>query len=215
MKKIALAAGAAVLAALAWIAAGTTPNVTMLPRPVRSASRAAVLPGPVPSLDPSPSPIVPTPIVPTPPGEAPRPLTMPVSGVDPSTIHDMFDEMRGGATRRHDALDILAPRGTPVVAADDGTVRKLFTSVPGGLTVYEFDPDQRYCYYYAHLDAYAAGLHEGQILKRGDLIGYVGTTGNAPKDTPHLHFAVIHLDPDRRWWTGTAIDPFPLLYRPK
>jgi murein DD-endopeptidase MepM/ murein hydrolase activator NlpD len=137
---------------------------------------------------------------------------MPVSGIDPSSIHDMFDEMRG-TTRRHDALDILAPRNTPVVAADDGTVKKLFTSVPGGLTVYEFDPDQRYCYYYAHLDAYAPGLHEGQLLHRGDLVGYVGTTGNAPKDTPHLHFAVIRLDPDKRWWTGTAINPYPLLYR--
>jgi peptidoglycan LD-endopeptidase LytH len=138
---------------------------------------------------------------------------MPVSGIDPSSIHDTFDEMRGGATRRHDALDILAPRGTPVVATDDGTVKKLFTSVAGGLTVYQFDPDQRHCYYYAHLDAYAPGLHEGQILRRGDLIGYVGTTGNAAKDTPHLHFAVIRLDPDERWWTGTAIDPYPLLYK--
>ena len=129
-------------------------------------------------------------------------------------MRDMFDEMRGGDTRRHDAIDILAPRGTPVVATDDGIVKKLFTSVPGGLTVYEFDPDQRYCYYYAHLDAYAPGLHEGQLLRRGEVLGYVGTTGNAPKDTPHLHFAVIRLDPDKRWWTGTAINPYPLLYSP-
>jgi murein DD-endopeptidase MepM/ murein hydrolase activator NlpD len=139
-------------------------------------------------------------------------MIMPVAGIDPSTIHDMFDEMRGG-TRRHEALDILAPRGTPVVATDEGIVKKLFTSVPGGLTVYQFDPDERYCYYYAHLDAYAPGLHEGQVLHRGDLVGYVGTTGNAPKDTPHLHFAVIRLDADKRWWTGTAIDPYPLLYK--
>jgi murein DD-endopeptidase MepM/ murein hydrolase activator NlpD len=206
MKKIAFAAGGAVLAGLAWIAAGTTPNATMLPPPARSVARAEAIPSPAPTLAPSP-------IVPTPPGDAPRPLIMPVAGIDPSTIHDMFDEMRGGSTRRHDALDILAPRGTPVVAADDGTIKKLFTSVPGGLTVYEFDPDQRYCYYYAHLDAYAPGLHEGQLLRRGDIIGYVGTTGNAPKDTPHLHFAVIHLDPDKRWWTGTPINPYPLLYR--
>jgi len=140
---------------------------------------------------------------------------MPVLGIDPGSIHDTFDEMRGGATRRHDALDILAPRGTPIVATDDGMVKKLFTSVPGGLTVYQFDPDQRYCYYYAHLEAYAPGLHEGQILHRGDLVGYVGTTGNAAKDTPHLHFAVIRLDPDKRWWTGTAINPYPLLYKPR
>jgi peptidoglycan LD-endopeptidase LytH len=172
--------------------------------------------GPISTAAPSPSSKEAlSPIIPTPPGEEPRPLIMPVAGIDPSSIHDMFDEMRGGSTRRHDALDILAPRGTPVVAADDGMVKKLFTSVPGGLTVYEFDPDQRYCYYYAHLDAYAPGLHEGQLLRRGDLVGYVGTTGNAPKDTPHLHFAVIRLDPDKRWWTGTPINPYPLLYHPR
>jgi len=201
MKKLAFAAGAALIAGLSWMASGTTPNT--LPPPVRQ------------SMPPTQTFIVPTPalIVPTPPGDAPRPLTMPVAGIDPSSIHDNFDEMRGGSTRRHDALDILTPRGTPVVATDDGTVKKLFTSVPGGLTVYEFDPDQRYCYYYAHLDAYASGLHEGQLLRRGDLVGYVGTTGNAPKDAPHLHFAVIRLDPDKRWWTGTPINPFPLLYR--
>jgi murein DD-endopeptidase MepM/ murein hydrolase activator NlpD len=205
MKKIAFAAGAAVLAALAWIASGTTPNTATLPPPVRIA-RAEALPSVEAARAPSP-------ITPTPPGDAPRPLIMPVVGIDPSSIHDMFDEMRGGSTRRHDALDILAPRGTPVVATDDGSVKKLFTSVPGGLTVYEFDPDQRYCYYYAHLDAYAPGLHEGQLLRRGDIVGYVGTTGNAPKDTPHLHFAVIRLDPDKRWWTGTPINPYPLLYK--
>jgi murein DD-endopeptidase MepM/ murein hydrolase activator NlpD len=207
MKKIAFAAGAIVLAALAWMASGTTPNITTSRPPVRIA-RAEALPPPS-SVAIEPSPIVPTP------GDAPRPLMMPVAGIDPSSIHDMFDEMRGGSTRRHDALDILAPRGTSVVAADDGTIRKLFTSVPGGLTVYEFDPDQRYCYYYAHLDAYAPGLHEGQLLRRGDLVGYVGTTGNAPKDTPHLHFAIIRLDRDKRWWTGTPINPYPLLYRPR
>jgi len=214
LKKIAMALGAAVLAALAWIAAGTTPNDTTVP-PVRSPSRADVLrSSPTPSLPPSLSTsLSPSPIVPTPPGEGPRPLITPVPGIEPSTIHDNFDEMRGGATRRHEALDILAPRGTPVVAADDGAVKKLFTSVPGGLTVYEFDPDQRYCYYYAHLDAYAPGLHEGQLLHRGELVGYVGTTGNAPKDAPHLHFAVIHLDPDKRWWTGTPINPYPLLHK--
>lgn len=191
---------AAGVAGLAWMAAGTTPNGSApLSPPQRAALPKAVTPAPSPVL--------------LTPAEAPRPLSMPVLGIDPSTIHDTFDEMRGGATRRHDALDILAPRGTNVVATDDGTVKKLFTSVPGGLTVYQFDPDQRYCYYYAHLDAYAPGLHEGQILRRGDLIGYVGTTGNAAKDTPHLHFAVIRLDPDKRWWTGTAIDPYPLLYK--
>ena len=204
-KKLGWTFGAASVAGLAWMASGTTQNVVAPTPAARQATRTnAALP------------VVPvTPRMLLTPGEGPRSLTMPVEGIDPSTIHDSFDEMRGGDTRRHDALDILAPRGTNVIATDDGTVKKLFTSVAGGLTVYQYDPDQRYCYYYAHLDAYAMGLHEGQILKRGDLIGYVGTTGNAPKDTPHLHFAVIKLDPDRRWWTGTAIDPYPLLYKPR
>jgi len=142
--------------------------------------------------------------------DAPRPLIVPVAGVARTAMHDTFDEARG--TRRHEAIDILAPRGTPVIAADDGVVQKLFTSVAGGLTVYEFDPDQRFCYYYAHLDSYAAGLHEGQPLRRGEILGYVGTSGNAPKDTPHLHFALIRLDPDRRWWKGMYVNPYPFLF---
>lgn len=145
-------------------------------------------------------------------GSAPRPLLVPVSGIDPSSLHDMFDEVRGN--RRHEAIDLLAPRGTPVIASDDGVVKKLFTSVPGGLTIYQFDPDETYCYYYAHLDHYTAGLHEGQHLQKGEVIAYVGTTGNAPKETPHLHFAVIRLDPDKRWWKGTYVNPYPLLYKP-
>ena len=142
----------------------------------------------------------------------PHQLSMPVAGVDPRTLRDNFSERRSG-TRAHEALDILAPRGTKVLAADDGVVRKLFTSVPGGLTVYEFDPEEQYCYYYAHLDGYAPDLHEGQRLRKGDLVGTVGTTGNAPKGTPHLHFAISRLDPDKRWWTGTPIDPYPLLVK--
>lgn len=143
---------------------------------------------------------------------APGELSMPIANVDPHALRDDFAETRGGA-RRHEAVDILAPRGTPVLAAHDGIVRKLFTSVPGGLTVYEFDLDERYCSYYAHLDGYAPGLHEGQRLKRGDLVGYVGTTGNAPKNTPHLHVAVSVLGPDEGWWTGTPIDPYSLLVK--
>ena len=139
-----------------------------------------------------------------------RPLIIPVAGVQAAALHDMFDERRGGG-RKHEAIDIMAPRGTPVLATDEGSVKKLFTSVPGGLTVYQFAPDGRYCYYYAHLDSYAAGLHEGQQLKRGELVGYVGTTGNAPKNAPHLHFAIFLLDAERRWWKGTPINPYPLL----
>lgn len=141
--------------------------------------------------------------------DAPRAMILPVAGVPRSAIHDMFNDARGG--RRHEAIDIMAPTGTPVIATDDGVVKKLFTSKPGGLTVYQFDPDQRFCYYYAHLDRYAPGLHEGQLLKRGEVLGYVGTTGNAPKNAPHLHFALIRLDKDRRWWKGTYVNPYPLL----
>jgi murein DD-endopeptidase MepM/ murein hydrolase activator NlpD len=155
----------------------------------------------------------PPPVVPNEPpsmrdADAPRAMIIPVAGVGHSAIRDMFNESRGN--RRHEAIDILAPKGTPVIATDDGVVKKLFTSKPGGLTVYQFDPDQRFCYYYAHLDRYAPGLHEGQLLRRGEVLGYVGTTGNAG-NTPHLHFALIRLDKERRWWKGTYVNPYPSL----
>ena len=137
-----------------------------------------------------------------------RSLRMPVEGFDLHALRDNFAEKRG--TRVHEAIDLLAPRGTPVLAVDDGVVKKLFTSAAGGLTVYEFDPTQSYAYYYAHLDRYADGLAEGKLLKKGDRIGYVGTTGNAPAGTPHLHFTVYKLGPDKRWWEGTPINPYPL-----
>lgn len=141
---------------------------------------------------------------------AARPLIVPVAGVAPTALSDMFDDARGG--RRHEAIDILAPTGTKVFAVDDGTVAKLFTSKPGGLTVYQFDPQGRLAYYYAHLDRYAEGLKEGMALRRGDLVGYVGTSGNAG-DTPHLHFAVFRLGPERRWWEGDPVNPYPALSR--
>jgi murein DD-endopeptidase MepM/ murein hydrolase activator NlpD len=134
---------------------------------------------------------------------------MPVDGVDEDDLHDAFAEARGG--RAHEALDIMAPRGTPVRAVEDGRIEKLFTSKAGGLTIYQFEPSGMFCYYYAHLDRYAEGLHEGQRIERGDVIGYVGTTGNAPPNAPHLHFAITRLAPDRRWWSGTPINPYPVL----
>ena len=138
-----------------------------------------------------------------------RRLAVPVEGVRAADLRDTFAEGRPG--HRHEAIDIAAPRGTAVLATDDGTVAKLFTSVPGGLTIYQFDPEQRYAYYYAHLDRYAEGLREGMRLRRGDVIGYVGTTGNAPADAPHLHFAVFRLGPEKQWWKGEAVDPYPIL----
>jgi murein DD-endopeptidase MepM/ murein hydrolase activator NlpD len=137
-----------------------------------------------------------------------RQLAFPLEGGDRRTLRDNFEERRGSL--RHEALDILAARGTPVVAVDDGVVSKLFTSVRGGLTVYQFDPAGDYCYYYAHLDRYAEGLVEGQPLRKGQRVGYVGTTGNAPPNTPHLHFTIFKLGPEKRWWEGVALNPFPL-----
>jgi peptidoglycan LD-endopeptidase LytH len=146
------------------------------------------------------------------PGSLPQSLLIPVAGVEARELHQSFTDKRG-SNRVHEALDIAAPLGTPVVAVDDGVVRKLFDSKAGGITVYQFDPTGTYCYYYAHLDAYAPGLREGQQVRRGELLGYVGTSGNAPKDAPHLHFAIARLDADRNWWGGTPIDPYPLLTR--
>jgi murein DD-endopeptidase MepM/ murein hydrolase activator NlpD len=142
----------------------------------------------------------------------PQGLLVPVEGVKAGQVSDTFGQARG-TERRHEALDIMAPRGTRVLAAADGKVVKLFNSKPGGLTVYEFDPTRTYAYYYAHLDRYADGLQEGMELKRGDLVGYVGSTGNARAEAPHLHFAVVELTPEKEWWKGTAIDPYPLLER--
>ena len=139
-----------------------------------------------------------------------RDLTMPVDGVDGDDLRDTFHETRAG-TRPHEALDIMAPRGTPVRAVRDGHIEKLFTSVAGGLTIYQFEPTGAYAYYYAHLDRYASGLREGQTVARGELIGYVGSSGNASPDAPHLHFAIFRLGPDRRWWEGLALNPYPLL----
>ena len=137
-----------------------------------------------------------------------RRLEVPVEGIDRKTLRDSFAEGRAGHV--HEAIDILAPRGTPVVAVEDGRIEKLFTSKQGGLTIYQFDPSRRYCYYYAHLDRYAAGLTQGQAVKRGQVIGYVGISGNAPPKTPHLHFTIFKLAEDKRWWKGAPINPFPL-----
>lgn len=135
-----------------------------------------------------------------------RPLIVPVAGVAPSALIDTYTQSRG--ERSHEAIDIMAPRGTPVHAVDDGKLVKLFNSKPGGLTVYQFDPEGNLAYYYAHLDRYAPGLREGMQLRRGDLIGYVGVTGNSAPDAPHLHFAVFRLGPEQQWWKGEPVNPY-------
>jgi murein DD-endopeptidase MepM/ murein hydrolase activator NlpD len=136
-----------------------------------------------------------------------RSLHLPLKDVTPKDLHSSFDEMRG-RSRQHEAIDILSPRHTPVVAVDDGCVARLFESKAGGITVYQFDPTLTYTYYYAHLERYADELEEGDPVRRGQVIGYVGTSGNAPPDTPHLHFAIFIMGVERRWWEGTPIDPF-------
>lgn len=137
-------------------------------------------------------------------------LLIPVDGIKLAQLSDNFDQPRG-KERHHEALDIMAPKGTKVLAAADGKVAKLFNSKPGGLTVYQFDPTEKYAYYYAHLDRYADGVKEGMQLKRGDLVGYVGVTGNSDPNAPHLHFAVVELTPEKQWWKGTPVNPFPLM----
>lgn len=136
-----------------------------------------------------------------------RDLRLPVSGVAAKNLTRSFSDKRGG-DRVHEAIDILAPRHTPVLAVEDGVLVKFFHSKAGGNTIYQFDPASRYAYYYAHLDRYASGIKEGDKVKKGQIIGHVGTTGNAPPNTPHLHFAIFRLTEKKQWWKGTPIDPF-------
>ena len=141
----------------------------------------------------------------------PSALLLPVQGITASALRDTFGDGRDGGQRGHEAIDILAPTGTPVLAVDDGHIVKLFLSQPGGITVYQFDPSGRFAYYYAHLERYADGLAEGQTVRRGSVIGYVGATGNARADAPHLHFAIFRLGPEKQWWKGEPVNPFAYL----
>ena len=141
-------------------------------------------------------------------------LLIPVEGVKADDLRDTYTDRRA-LGRTHEAIDIMAPRHTPVRAADDGTIAKLFNSRGGGgLTIYQFDPSETYAYYYAHLDGYVAGLHEGQIVHRGETIGYVGFSGNASPDAPHLHFGIFRLTAEKKWWKGDPVNPYPLLRQP-
>jgi murein DD-endopeptidase MepM/ murein hydrolase activator NlpD len=141
-----------------------------------------------------------------------RDLLVPVQGYGRDKLLDTFDDARGGG-RVHEAMDIIAPRNTPVVAVEAGRIAKLFTSDQGGLTIYQFDPTETYSYYYAHLERYAPDLKEGDQVARGQLLGYVGTSGNAGPDNPHLHFAIFQLGEEKNWWEGTPINPYQVLRR--
>jgi murein DD-endopeptidase MepM/ murein hydrolase activator NlpD len=140
----------------------------------------------------------------------PAGLAIPVAGVKAGQLSDTFAQARGNG-RRHDAIDIMASEGAPVIATADGTIEKLFNSALGGMTVYERSVDHRWVYYYAHLSAYEPGLYEGQQVKRGQVIARVGHTGDANAAGPHLHFAINQMEPGEQWWSGTPINPYPLL----
>jgi hypothetical protein len=177
-------------------------------------------PLPKPQLQPEPPPVEPSAATPLAinTGEArdvqalARQLVIPVQGVTRSQLRDTYAEARGNRT--HEALDIIAPRGTRVVSAMDGKLMRLFNSRTGGLMVYAADPTDRFVLLYGHLDRYADGVRDGMPLKRGQVIGYVGTTGNAPIGTPHLHFGILRGRPSQNWSRGTPINPFPLLTAP-
>ena len=142
----------------------------------------------------------------------PAGLAIPVAGVKANQLTDTFTAARAGGGRRHDAIDIMAVEGTPVYAAASGMVEKIFESVgKGGLTVYERSQDGKWLYYYAHLQGYAPGLAQGQKLERGSAIGFVGHTGDASPDGPHLHFAINQMAAGEKWYNGTPINPYPLL----
>ena len=142
------------------------------------------------------------------------PLVIPVQGVQRGQLGDTFTQARENGARVHDAIDIMAAQGTPVLAAGSGTVEKLFTSAAGGLTIYLRCDDRRFVHYYAHLDHYASGLHEGQRVQQGEVIGAVGFTGNADPAAPHLHFAIQLTTPEAKWYEPSLpINPYPLLMR--
>jgi murein DD-endopeptidase MepM/ murein hydrolase activator NlpD len=140
-----------------------------------------------------------------------RVLLFPLKDRTLGDTKDSFHDARSGHV--HEAIDILAPRNTPVVAVENGEIAKLWTSKYGGITIYQFNDDEKYCYYYAHLEAYAPDLSEGDHVERGEVIGFVGTSGNAPPNTPHLHFAIYKLTDEKHWWEGIAVNPY-LVFRP-
>ena len=143
---------------------------------------------------------------------APSGLAVPVTGIKSANLIDTYTHSRGGGSRSHDAIDIMADHGTPVVAAAPGKVEKLyFSKGGGGISAYVRSTDGQWLYYYAHLQDYAPGLKEGQTIKRGDPIGRVGVTGNSNPDGPHLHFAVYRMKRGEKWHEGTPVNPYPLL----
>lgn len=141
------------------------------------------------------------------------PLVIPVSGVQPNQLTDTWGQSRAEGAREHHAIDIMAPRGTPVIAAAAGTVEKLFESKDGGHTIYIRRTDPAWVDYYAHLDTYAPDLREGLAIKAGQQIGTVGSTGDADPNAPHLHYEIKQMAAGEKWWQGTDINPYPILHK--
>jgi murein DD-endopeptidase MepM/ murein hydrolase activator NlpD len=179
--------------------ASPSPSTEQSAEPSPQASPTQPDASPQPSGSVQPSPVAPV-----------TSLLIPVAGVRPDELRDTFSEARSEG-RTHDAIDIPAPQGTPVLAAADGRIIKLFQSKPGGTTIYQLDPDNRTVYYYAHLERYADGLTEEHFAHRGEVIAYVGDTGNAGAGNYHLHFSISIVSDPKRYWEGTNINPYPLL----
>jgi murein DD-endopeptidase MepM/ murein hydrolase activator NlpD len=203
------------MAMIVWTGVDITPTTDPAPVPhgVHTAPETAGTP--VPSRPTNPAsvgsePVIQPAVASARPGPGQPGLLIPVQGKTAADLSDTFSDARSEG-RTHDAIDIMAGRGTPVVAVADGHVEKLFTSERGGLTIYQFEPTGRYAYYYAHLDRYVEGLAEKQTIHRGQVIGYVGSTGNASPEAPHLHFAIFLLGPERQWWKGSPVNPYPIL----
>jgi murein DD-endopeptidase MepM/ murein hydrolase activator NlpD len=193
----------ATLTSAAWIVVGSTYLGPDERAPATASTGTKVQARPLPSPSPLGAPVA---------DEAAGGLAIPVAGVAASQLTDTFGDIRGGGARPHEALDIMAPAGTPVIAAAPGKVEKLFLSKDGGNTVYVRSGDRRTIYYYAHLQAYAPGLREGMQVARGETLGTVGSSGNADPAAPHLHFAIMRTSPEAKWWEpGTPINPYPAL----
>jgi murein DD-endopeptidase MepM/ murein hydrolase activator NlpD len=191
-------------------------------RPVLYYPTDGVAPATAPRSKPASAPVVNAPVVPADidPNAAALPdteylrtrhLVVPVAGANMAKVEDSYFEPRDGGDRTHRALDILAPRGTPILSADDGKILRMSNSSLGGITMYTVDPSNRIVYYYAHMDHYNDAMSPGRLIVRGDTLGFVGTTGNAPKDTPHLHFQIMRWPSDGKYWNGDPIDPFDFL----
>jgi murein DD-endopeptidase MepM/ murein hydrolase activator NlpD len=138
-------------------------------------------------------------------------LLFPVANRDSARLADSFEDDRDGGARKHRAIDIMAPKGTPVLAVADGRVLRLANTSKGGISLYSADLEEQFVYYYAHLDRYHPAAYAGRPVLRGDTLGYVGTTGNAAGTAPHLHFQLMRMPADRKYWNGEPINPYPLL----